>query len=110
MLPAKQKCQRSCRQSKADCTNYVGCHDNLAYWFSGTAISNLNLSYPRRSLMGFRMPIITVFNSSFQYKIFGPKRDEVTGDWRKLHNEELNKLYSSPYAIYMDPYISLAFL
>ena len=28
-------------------------------------------------------------------KIFGPKRDDVTGDWRKLHNEELNDLYSS---------------
>jgi hypothetical protein len=28
--------------------------------------------------------------------IFGPKRDEVTGDWRKLHNEELYGLYSSP--------------
>jgi hypothetical protein len=28
-------------------------------------------------------------------RIFGPKRDEVTGEWRKLHNEELNKLYSS---------------
>ena len=28
--------------------------------------------------------------------IFGPKRDEVTGDWRKLHNEELNDLYVSP--------------
>jgi len=29
-------------------------------------------------------------------KIFGPKRDEVTGEWRKLHIEELNDLYSSP--------------
>ena len=29
-------------------------------------------------------------------KIFGPKRDEVTGEWSKLHNEELNYLYSSP--------------
>jgi hypothetical protein len=29
-------------------------------------------------------------------RIFGPKRDEVTGDWRKLNNEELHKLYSSP--------------
>ena len=29
-------------------------------------------------------------------KIFWPKRDEVTGEWRKLHNEELNDLYSSP--------------
>jgi hypothetical protein len=28
--------------------------------------------------------------------IFGPKRDEVTGGWRKLHNQELNDLYSSP--------------
>jgi hypothetical protein len=29
-------------------------------------------------------------------RIFGPKRDEVTGKWRKLHNEELHDLYSSP--------------
>jgi hypothetical protein len=29
-------------------------------------------------------------------RIFGPNRDEVTGEWRKLHNEELNYLYSSP--------------
>jgi len=29
-------------------------------------------------------------------RIFGPKRDEVTGEWRKLHNEELNDIYSSP--------------
>jgi hypothetical protein len=29
-------------------------------------------------------------------RIFGPKRSEVTGEWRKVHNEELNDLYSSP--------------
>jgi len=29
-------------------------------------------------------------------RIFGPKRDEIRGEWRKLHNEELNDLYSSP--------------
>jgi hypothetical protein len=29
-------------------------------------------------------------------RIFGPKRDEVTGEWRKLHNEERRDLYSSP--------------
>jgi len=29
-------------------------------------------------------------------RIFGPRRDEVTGDWRRFHNEELNDLYSSP--------------
>jgi hypothetical protein len=34
-------------------------------------------------------------------RIFGPKRDEMTGDWRKLHNEELNNLYSSPNIIRM---------
>jgi hypothetical protein len=34
-------------------------------------------------------------------RIFGPKRDEVTGSWRKLHNEELHNLYSSPNIIRM---------
>jgi hypothetical protein len=29
-------------------------------------------------------------------RIFGPKRDEVTGEWRKLYNEELHNLYSPP--------------
>jgi len=29
-------------------------------------------------------------------RIFGPRRDEVKGEWRRLHNEELNDLYSSP--------------
>jgi hypothetical protein len=33
--------------------------------------------------------------------IFGPKRDQVTGGWRKLHNEELHNLYSSPSIIRM---------
>jgi len=30
------------------------------------------------------------------WRIFGPRRDEVTSEWRRLHNEELNDLYSSP--------------
>jgi hypothetical protein len=34
-------------------------------------------------------------------RIFGPRREEVTGDWRKLHNEELHELYSSPNIIRM---------
>jgi hypothetical protein len=37
-----------------------------------------------------------VFQNRVQRRIFGPKRDEVTGEWRKLHNEELHILYSSP--------------
>jgi len=36
-----------------------------------------------------------VFENRLLRKIFGHKRDEVTGEWRKLHNEELNDLYSS---------------
>jgi len=37
-----------------------------------------------------------VFENRVLRRIFGAKRDEVTGEWRKLHNEELNDLYSSP--------------
>jgi hypothetical protein len=40
-----------------------------------------------------------VFENRVLRRIFGPKRDEVTGDWRKLHNEELHNLYSSPSTI-----------
>jgi hypothetical protein len=41
------------------------------------------------------------FESGALRRIFGPKRDEVTGGWRKLHNEELHNLYSSPSIIRM---------
>jgi hypothetical protein len=37
-----------------------------------------------------------VFENRVLRRMFGPKRDEVTGEWRKLHNEELFDLYSSP--------------
>jgi hypothetical protein len=37
-----------------------------------------------------------VFEIRVLRRIFGPKRDEVTGEWRKLHSEELHNLYSSP--------------
>jgi hypothetical protein len=37
-----------------------------------------------------------VFDNRVLRRIFGPKRGEVTGEWRKLHNEELDDLYSSP--------------
>jgi len=39
---------------------------------------------------------LRVFENRVLRRIFGPKRDEVTGDWRKLYNEELNDLYCSP--------------
>ena len=37
-----------------------------------------------------------MFENMLLRRIFGPRRDEVTGEWRRLHNEELNDLYSSP--------------
>jgi hypothetical protein len=37
-----------------------------------------------------------MFENRVLRRIFGLKRDEVTGEWRKLHNEELHNLYSSP--------------
>jgi hypothetical protein len=42
-----------------------------------------------------------VFENRVLRRIFGPKRDEVTGGWRKLHKEELHNLYSSPSIITM---------
>jgi hypothetical protein len=44
---------------------------------------------------------LRVFENRVLRGIFGPKRDEMTEDWRKLHNEELHNLYSSPNIIKM---------
>jgi len=39
---------------------------------------------------------LRVFENRVQRRIFGSKRDEVTGEWRKLHNDELHDVYSLP--------------
>jgi len=39
---------------------------------------------------------LRVFENMVLRRIFGPRRDDVTREWRRLHNEELNDLYSSP--------------
>jgi hypothetical protein len=39
---------------------------------------------------------LRVFENMVLRRIFGPRRDEVTGEWRRLHNEEQNDLYSTP--------------
>jgi hypothetical protein len=44
---------------------------------------------------------LRVFEIRVLRRIFGPKRDEMIGGWRKLHNEELHNLYSSPNIIRM---------
>jgi hypothetical protein len=41
-------------------------------------------------------PRLRVFENRVLRRIFGPKKYEVTGEWRKLYNEELHNLYSSP--------------
>ena len=39
---------------------------------------------------------VCVYSNRVLRRVFGPKRDEVTGEWRKLHNEEISDLYSLP--------------
>jgi len=53
---------------------------------------NDEVSHPYKTT---RKIIVRVFESRVLRRIFGPKRDEVTGKWRKLHNEELNDMYFS---------------
>jgi len=48
------------------------------------------------SLTSREEPRLRVFENRMLSRIFGPKRGEVTGQWRKLHNETLNDLYCSP--------------
>jgi hypothetical protein len=45
---------------------------------------------------------LRVFENRVLRRIFGSNKDEVTGEWRKLHNEELHNLYSSPDIIRQD--------
>ena len=44
---------------------------------------------------------LRVFENMVLRRIFGPSRDEVTGEWRRLHNKELNSLYSSPNIVWV---------
>jgi len=45
--------------------------------------------------------MVRVLENRALRRIFGSKRDDVTGEWRKLHNEELNDLYSSPNIVWV---------
>jgi hypothetical protein len=47
---------------------------------------------------------LRVFENRMLRRVFGPKRDEVTGGWRKMHNEELHNFHSSPSIIRITKY------
>jgi len=44
---------------------------------------------------------LRVFENMVLRRIFGPRRDEVTGEWRRLHNEEINDLFTSPNIVWV---------
>ena len=88
---------------------YIYIHSIYVYLFSNLLSKNLKFRiyriinftvvlYERETwsltLREERKP--RVFENMVLRRIFGPRRDEVTGEWRRLHNEELNDLYCSP--------------
>jgi hypothetical protein len=52
--------------------------------------------FENRVLRVFENRVLRVFENRVLRRILGPKRDEVTGELRRLHNEELHDMYSSP--------------
>jgi hypothetical protein len=74
------------------CSVVLGYHFALkmeATWYFENLLSH-HITW-RHNLSGFRM-----FQNSVMRRIFGPKREEVVGGWRRMHNEELRNLYASP--------------
>ena len=62
-----------------------------------TYLENLLVVYKKHwSLTLWEERKLRVFENMVMRRIFGPRRDKVTGEWRRMHNEELNDLYSSP--------------
>jgi hypothetical protein len=59
-------------------------------------LGNFNAKVGRENIFKPTIGNARVFDNRVLRKIFGPKRDEVMGEWRKLHNGELRNLYLSP--------------
>jgi hypothetical protein len=71
----------------------------MDFWSRDSAVGIATVYGHNDRGVGVRVPVgARIF---WVLRIFGPKRDEVTGGWRKLHNEELHNLYSSPSIIKM---------
>ena len=62
-------------------------------------LSFILYGYENWSLTSMEEHLLRVFQSKVLRRIFGPKMDEVAGEWRELYNEKLNELYSSPNTI-----------
>jgi hypothetical protein len=72
-------------------------HKNLKIKIYGTIILPVVLYWCETWSLTLREERrLRVFENRVLRRVFGPKRDEVTGEWRKLHNEELTDLYSLP--------------
>ena len=74
---------------------------NIKWFYAQDYISNASqnhLADPTFLTATLRILLcrVTVIKYTALRRIFGPRKDEVTGEWRRLHNEELNDLYSSP--------------
>jgi hypothetical protein len=75
-------------------------HKNVQKW----NIQDYNFAYGSVWVQNFVSDIkggLMVFEKRVLRRIFGPRRDEVIGGWRKLHNEDLHNLYSLPSIIKM---------
>ena len=69
-------------------------HESLTSVF--TSVRYIHCHACKQSLYPFILYLIMAQMNMVLRRIFGPRRDEVTGEWRRLHNEALNDLYSSP--------------
>ena len=73
----------------------------IVYRFSFTLHDACSSTYQLSAMYTWSLTLreerkLRVFENKVLRRIFGPRRNEVTGEWRRLHNEELNDLYSSP--------------
>ena len=92
---------------------YFNCFNHYYYYYYYYKISDCKIEIKIKIYRTIILPVVLygceawsltlreernlrVFEKMVLRRIFGPRRDEVTGEWRRLHNEELNDLYSSP--------------